>query len=148
VFVSYTTDDRPAVWAEKSECPHSFSNAVRTLAMVAEAGLEPTTSGLWEGVLGMIIAHFSAKPAYFQGNQIHSVGVHRVLWAAGIRCCALNVRQGIPGYWSDERLSKERLLLSGHSAPCACHLCVFTIYQIETRVTTGTSTTLQWRLKY
>lgn len=95
----------------------------------------------------MIIAHFSAKPAYFQGNQIHSVGVHRVLWAAGIRCCALNVRQGIPGYWSDERLSKERLLLSGHSAPCACHLCVFTIYQIETRVTTGTSITLQWRLK-
>ena len=129
---------------EYKKAPHS--NRVRCLELVG--WLEHLTSGLWEGVLGMIIAHFSAKPAYFQGNQIHSVGVHRVLWAAGIRCCALNVRQGIPGYWSDERLSKERLLLSGHSAPCACHLCVFTIYQIETRVTTGTSITLQWRLKY
>ena len=27
---------------EKSECPHSFSNAVRTLAMVPVVGLEPT----------------------------------------------------------------------------------------------------------
>ena len=31
---------------KKDECSYSFSNAIRTLAMVAEAGLEPATSGL------------------------------------------------------------------------------------------------------
>ena len=28
---------------KKDECSYSISNAIRTLAMVAEAGLEPTT---------------------------------------------------------------------------------------------------------
>ncbi len=31
---------------KKASVLNSLSNAVRTLAMVAEAGLEPTTSGL------------------------------------------------------------------------------------------------------
>ena len=35
--------------------------------------------GNGERVLKMIIAHFSVKPACFQGNQIHSVEVHRIL---------------------------------------------------------------------
>ena len=40
VFVSYTTDDSPCcLSSKKSECPHSFSNAVRTLAMVPVVGL-------------------------------------------------------------------------------------------------------------
>lgn len=42
VFVSYTTD--PPFEQKKSECPHSFSNAVRTLAMVRVTGFEPAAS--------------------------------------------------------------------------------------------------------
>ena len=55
----------------KNECSYSFSNAVRTLVMVEEAGLEPTTSGLLEANWGQLIyGQLSTPTAHRQPPQV------------------------------------------------------------------------------